>query len=591
MYILKNKMRVTSAILFLFAILIMGNYSCSKESVFSKDLAGFNPEGDISIFGITLTDAGLPDGSRFLDASTGAQYGFEEAGQHPETIDLALFYNTSSGLSLITPGDIKSLSDWDLGMEMNNTWVVKNRATLFKMVSSDNNQSLFDGIGTAKEVKKAYEDAMADIQQGQDQDVTGPGEKVRKIESGDLIFFQSQDRSFHAVIYVVSASEGDNGKIQVEIKVDNRETTPVEPAPDGMLMTVYNTAFKDQGRAAGLRAIDITNGSVYNFTDAYNIQNKIDFVLFNSSSTQLTLITPDDSARLAAWSTGKVINTDWLVKNNGELMRLNASDFTDSLFLFITNNEKVRDAYDIAKNRVENEPDYSLRNNGPAPDVGKVNTGDLVFFKSNDRNIYVVAKIGQVELDGNYGTIPMTVKADLSNMTEVAPPPSREMYVTVPTTGWSKAQYIDLKMGQNYDQDNVLDKTENIDIAQMKGSGTFNNFLTINANDGSFTAWNKNWLAFVETFEVRNEGIMINAGSSQEYLDLYNNIHEGIESDFETAYNELEQLFTPNKRQSKINPGDIIIFHSETRNFYAIIHILESDNDEGLLHFKFKLSE
>lgn len=146
--------------------------------------------------------------------------------------------------------------------------------------------------------------------------------------------------------------------------------------------------------------LNVIDGNVYSRNQARtntNTQAKVDFGLWNSSSTAFNIILPTDNDRLQAFSSGTVIVNEWQNKNNGELVRLPANAVNQHWFNSTVRNDDVVAAFDWAKTLASglNVPDH-----GPGKSVRKIVPGDLIFLKSTTRNFYMMGIAAQTQTGG-----------------------------------------------------------------------------------------------------------------------------------------------------------------------------------------------
>src|SRR5690606_35113405 len=138
------------------------------------------------------------------------------------------------------------------------------------------------------------------------------------------------------------------------------------------------------GYLNGQRYLDVSTGTTYDVSsttpfanNAFHNQENIDFVFFNNTSLGgFNFITPTDSDRLSEWGSGNDINADWLTKNEGQFVKLNASAYADSVFLYSYTKSKMHDAYEDALANVQNVNDpYDADQQGPGGHVSNLNAG------------------------------------------------------------------------------------------------------------------------------------------------------------------------------------------------------------------------
>lgn len=565
--------------LILSSVIVAGISSCKKDNI-SKGLGGFDPTGDIVIMALGLSDNGMETDPRFMDVLGGKVYDLDGASAHPENIDFALFYDQTTGYNLITPQDINNLSKSEIGRVMNNTWLNKNKATLFKLESSDAATNLFKNVNTSKEIKETYEQTLNSLSGTSDPEVFGPGKSLKNVKKGDLIFFYSEDRQFHALLKVFKTDQTKGGVIEFEIKMDNNSAKQVQPADQSNLMTIFETTFQGPGQTSGTRYLDFSTGITYNNVEVMQNQEKIDFVCFNSSASGSNMIVPSDETSLNGFGGGRTMNSDWLVKNDGVLLKLNASSESDSLFLFTINNEMIRAAYESVEQNIANTSEYDEELNGPGGRIQSVNEGDLLLFKSASRNLMGLAKVTGI-VSGNSGSVTLSVKVDNSNKKDIPAPPNRELDMS--SEGYATARFIDLVGGADYDEAEAKPISEKIDLIFAKGSSTYINVFPTN-NEAGLKAFSSSiWPGRISEWDARNDVLLINLGTDP----VYETLREGRLDDMKQAY---EDAGDPSARLTRIKKNDVILIYSVDRKFYAAIKVIDATND-GNFRFKYKVAK
>lgn len=565
--------------LILVPLILAGISSCKKDNI-SRGLGGFDSDGDIVMMALALSDNGMDNDAKFMDISGGLVYELQGASEHPEDIDFVMLYDPATGFNIITPPDINRLSSSEIGRIINNTWLNKNRAIVFKLESSDIASDLFKSVKTSKELRDAYEQTLSNLSGTADPAVYGPGKSLSDIKKGDLIFFHSEDRQFYALLKVFKTDQDNGAVIEFEIKMDNNSAIQVPPADQSNLMTIYETTFQGPGQTKGTRYLDYSTGITYDNIDVTQNQEKIDFVCFNSSVYGINMIVPSDETSLNGFGGGRTMNSDWLVKNDGTLLKLNASTEADSLFLFTINNEMIREAYKSVEQNITNISGYDVLSNGPGGILKSVSEGDLILFKSTSRNLYGLAKVTGL-VPGNSGSVTLSVKVDNSNKTNIPAPPNRELSMS--SSGYANARFIDFLGGIDYDEVTAKPISEKIDLIFAKGSSTHVNLFPTN-NEKALKAWSKSiWPGRIAEWDVRNDVLLVKLGNDP----VYETLREGRLDDMKQAY---EDAGEPSDRLTKISKNDVILIYSVDRKFYVAIKVIGA-TDDGDFHFKYKVAK
>ena len=582
---MNNIIRRRTASIWVLSLLLFGMSAC-KQYFVSDSLAGFDTGGDIAIMRADIVKPGSVSGDRFVNILSGEVLDLDAASTQPENIDMAVLYGVSTGLNFVTPSDIARLNGWSTGQTMNNEWLTKNKATLIKLDASTESAALFDSIRTAAQLKAAYQQTLHDRPDTLDSRMYGPGPSLRELQQGDVVFFKSEARDFYAVIKITEANVASAGSAGLDIKLDNSTAKQVPPADTSNRMTVYDVSLTRPGYDDGDRCLDFSSGMVSGYTQA--AQEKVDLLLFNEAGSGFNLIVPSDTGRLARFSMGTAINGNWLVKNKGSLLKLNASDAADSLFLYTVNNERIRESYAHAVETIKEAPGYNPEVNGPGGFVSQIAEGDVILFKSESRKIYGMARVETMS-SGETGGIELSVKVDNSSMVNVPPPPKRELVMSA-RRGYSQdALFIDLAAGEYYDEDPAKELAESIDLVFVTGGNTNLNLFPPTSTRG-LKAFSAAWTTRMESWPTRNDGLLINVGSAEAYQALYDGLKEGDAAAIKNAYEEASTHFKPTDRLTNIATGDVILFRSISRDAYVAMLVVDAA-DEGSLHVRYKTSE
>ncbi|WP_461532460.1 hypothetical protein [Sinomicrobium sp.] len=152
------------------------------------------------------------------------------------------------------------------------------------------------------------------------------------------------------------------------------------------------------GYNASLNMLDVINGDTYSRNEAtedYNIQPRIDFGLWNSGSTDFTMILPTGEDRLSGFGSGARITNEWTTKNDGVLMKLPADSGNRDLFDGLETEEDILAAFETAEDKL-GELGLGV-DNGPGKYIQWINSGEMIFFHSFDRNVYMVAIVEGID--------------------------------------------------------------------------------------------------------------------------------------------------------------------------------------------------
>lgn len=160
--------------------------------------------------------------------------------------------------------------------------------------------------------------------------------------------------------------------------------------------------------------LNLKNGYVYDIVPAGDVQQEIDLVLMNGSTSSMNIISPA-SSRFSAWSTTtesrKYIYDRWWVRNLGTLISLpNPSEEEVQLFEEAGSVNDILSAYQEVSMNVTKRSGYSKTNDGPSTNVRKVDVGNIILFYSEVRSLVAIMKVESV-LDASDGKIQLQIKS------------------------------------------------------------------------------------------------------------------------------------------------------------------------------------
>lgn len=160
--------------------------------------------------------------------------------------------------------------------------------------------------------------------------------------------------------------------------------------------------------------INLQNGYVYEIIKAGAVQEQIDLVLVNGSTSSMNLITPA-SSRFNAWGTStpqrKYIYDRWWVRNLATVMSLpTPSPDEQALFDNAHSVDDIIAAYNTVSESITRRNGYSPTNDGPGSHVRKVGADNILVFRSEVRRTVAIMKVDFVE-DGTDGMMQLQIKS------------------------------------------------------------------------------------------------------------------------------------------------------------------------------------
>lgn len=374
--------------------------------------------------------------------------------------------------------------------------------------------------------------------------------------------------------------------------MDITETS--DPIDSSQPVDTYNVTLDRPGYFNGMRYLDVNTGNTYGYpsstlSDAENAffhQEKVDFVFFNGSASGANFIVPSDANRLSQWGSGDDINANWLVKNEGTFIKLDASTQASALYDNTQNVGDLHDAYEQAQTLVTQQSGYSSSEHGLGRHIKDIGDGDVIFFRSSSKQILAVFKVTGYTT-GGAGSISLSAKIDKTQAVNVPPSADALKFGSLSIGGWSSSgpqgdtYHVDLAQIKRYDPDGADAVQGSIDMLNLYSAGGYSNFMT--PSNSAVTAWGSS--SRIVNWTKRNSGTFVCLSSPtqaekdtfdglvsrQTLVQAYNNANANISS--RSGYDVLKN--GPATRVRSMQPGDIIYFKSNAtgRNLYAAIRI------------------
>lgn len=569
--------------------------SCQKMSI-SDDLAGFDPKGDLSSLEVTLNGPGQASGERILDVGKGKLYTLDDASETPEYADFIMLWSSATGMNLISPLDIGRLNGWSAGKTVNESWLVKNSTTFIKLEASDESLKIYNSVKSSDDIKAAYEEARVKVKEQDNYEKAdhGPSSSIRNLNVGDVLFIKTS-KDVYAISKVNEVKTGTSGVLSLAYKLDIRNEKSVKPISPDQKIDMYETVLDRPGSNLGNRHLDIITGKTYNVgasvsdeDNAFYHQEKIDLFFGRSASNGLfNLISPDNEDRLELFSAGRRINNTWLIKNKGEIIKIDASDVADSIFLHAYTKDGLHEAYSSAMELVDKQNGYDVDVHGKGGYISQINDGDLLFFKSESKNVLAMAQVGNYST-GTSGSFDLSVKLDRSEEIIVAPSPDALKYGTIKLGGWSSLGpegnnfHLDLASIARFDPTTVQGNEERVDVLNLWSGAGFVNFMT--PTSGAVTAWGAS--KPIADWDIQNDGVFVRLDlPTADENEIFDNLidRDGLVAAFNDAEADVtlrpgydEDNNGPSIRVRRLIDGDIVYFKSNApgRNLYSAMKVI-----------------
>lgn len=571
-------------------------FSCAKMTI-SDDVARFDPEGDLPIYSVTLSGPGQAAGERMVDIGNGNLYTLPQGTESPQLIDFVILWSSNSGMNLVSPIHMDRLKGWNAGKTMNEEWLVKNQTTFLKLDASEESQAIYNAVKSVKDVKEAYEQAKQIIEADEEllAEEYGPTPSLRYLSEGDILFIKTA-KDVYAVAKILGIKTGTSGSLDVAFKIDRSEEKKIPAISEEEKLETYDVLLDRPGYLNGQRFWDVTTGETYSTSSAtpqnqhpfYN-QEKIDIIFLNSATRgYFNLLTPDEEIRLPLWTSGADVYNDWLVKNDGEFIKLSASDASDSIFLNTYTKTALHESYSHVKEILADQSEYEKDIHGEGKYISEVSSGDLIFFKSKSKNVLTMMQV-TAHTSGGAGKLELSVRVDNNEKQEVERHPNALNYGQIKIGGWSAlgpegdTYHVDLASITQHTPGTADENQENIDLLNLWSGAGFVNFMT--PTSGSVTAWGSS--KRIADWTQRNEGTFMRIENptteeEEEFDELVNRdllvqAYENAEANIESRPDYNNENHGPSIRIRYLQAGDLVYFKSNEpdRNLYAAIKIID----------------
>ena len=496
-------------------------FSC-QEKLFVEDNAGFDPNSELSVYEVTMTNPGQSSGMVYLDLGSGQVYNYTDASSQPEKIDFIFLWGSTSAVNFISPDNTTRLDEWATGKNVNANWFIKNKTTFLRLEKGAIPEDFYSKIKTPEAIKSAYAElkSLVEAQSNYDQRLHGEDTQLRNIAEGDLLAFNTS-KNVYAIAKVQAVTAGTTGNVSLAVKVYKNEETVVEPISPSEIYAPFEIAVDRLSDLTGPSLLDLSTGTAFTMAEGYYNQHVTDAILYNDGQ-DVTISSLDQDVPVLN-EVVKELESDWSVRSKTKFIRLKASQNTEEQWNMVQKNSQIKELFELGESLVTGYDDYSKETYGPFNSVKGMEVGDLVLYHSAERNIYGVIRVSDVGaafLDGQ-------VKANVYNKNEIAPPRLQEF--TSSGNVVSTAAYVDFKTGTIYTtEEEGKANAANVDIVSVRGSSSNNNLFPT-TNNAAAAGWASTWGARMAEWENRNAADIYGYrgdGTPAAWWDLYYELKE-----------------------------------------------------------------
>ncbi|WP_424495342.1 hypothetical protein [Salinimicrobium sp. GXAS 041] len=354
----------------------------------------------------------------FFNVETATDFTLPEASSNQEQIDFAMLVGASTGINFLVPA---SSGFQYFGAEIRDAvydgWDTKNDGE-FVNIGNIDSQEVFEGLEYSAQIIEAFETAKANIGDtpGYVENENGPGDRIRQVQVGDVIFFRSESGNI-SVLLVTSMLPDTGGLVEFEMKTaadPNAEPQDPDDGDDDDDNEDGDIAYFDAVEIGGQEHTEvgsyfnISSQSAYSLQDATANQSEIDLIMLVGASTGVNFLAPSSSGlQYFGSEIEDAVYSGWTTKNSGQFLNIGNSG-TAAVFEDISSGAEMQAAFETALAEVEDMDGYVANENGPGDRIRQVEVDDVIFFKAQDGTL-IVMKINQLATD-NAGSVVFELK-------------------------------------------------------------------------------------------------------------------------------------------------------------------------------------
>jgi len=348
----------------------------------------------------------------FFNIEEATDYTLPEASSNQERIDLGMLVGASTGINFLAPA---SSGFQYFGSEISDAvydgWDIKNDGEFVNIGNLDDAEAIFNNLEFSADIISAFEEAQANVTSvpGYVENENGPGDRVRRVNVGDIIFFKTESGTI-AVLKITSILPDTAGMVEFEMKTAaDPDAEPVDPGEgedededdeDGDNEGSELAYFPDievggQDNSSVGSYFNILDQTVYSLEDATTNQADVNFIMLVGASTGVNFLAPASSGlQYFGSDIETAVYEGWDTKNDGQFVNIGNTD-TAALFEGLSSEEELSEAYQTALGEVEDMPGYVENENGPGDRIRRVKQDDVIFFEAEDGTL-IVFKVNQL---------------------------------------------------------------------------------------------------------------------------------------------------------------------------------------------------
>lgn len=353
----------------------------------------------------------------------------------------------------------------------------------------------------------------------------------------------------------------------------------------------YEVQLTGPGQTGGEIYLDLGTGTVYNYADAVEQPEKIDFVMLWGTSTGSNFVAPWDIDRLMAWGTGNKINDEWFVKNKTMFVRLESSEEGHQLYDDVKMMEDLKPAYEALKKLAENQDGYNTDHHGEGTALRGIEVGDVIGIKT-EKDVYAITKV-QGLVTGNAGNLRLSVKVDKRNEKDLPSLPesermTQESFTVTELSTMGGTNLIDLSSGVQWEVSEGYYSQNNVDAVFYRDEDG----VTLSSLSDNIPLLSEGASEISGDWTVRNETRFIRLKASPEATNLFTRTYtntlireafkegEAMVSDYDD-YDK--KIYGPGLSVSGLEVEDVVLYHVVDKDVYGMLMITEADDENTVV--------
>ncbi|NGF55202.1 hypothetical protein G5B35_20805 [Parapusillimonas sp. SGNA-6] len=175
-------------------------------------------------------------------------------------------------------------------------------------------------------------------------------------------------------------------------------------------LRTYTAKLTAQNADPARNFLDLKSRKTFDLIGASYEPERIDMFVLFGRNTRVNLMLPS-SNRIASFGEHFKVNIQegWDVQNRGVLVNVGNAKETKDKFSACRTLSDLTSWYTEAEQNVKKIENYQHRKNGPIDNLIRLEKGDVILFRSEDRNFYAIGLVQRTE-ESHQGKVVITWK-------------------------------------------------------------------------------------------------------------------------------------------------------------------------------------